>query len=262
MYVTSDKKVFLHMIKTGGISFHKSLQKADNVFLQYNMRHAHISMLPQKYAEYPRFIILRKPEDWYLSFYRFFADTQGFFSFILKDMVEEDGKEVEKLVNFDTFIYRAMNLKRFFIENPQKADIVNSIIQEQASMHFMMSFFTEVISEQNINNFDCTLFDFFWRGTGGETAQVIPMDENMDDLIENIFGFKMGERENITESRITLKKEEIAKETKAIIRVNHELYYYKLGLKDLVFEANDLIQTIIDEENQKKEITPSEVVKD
>ena len=247
MYVTSDKKVFLHMPKTAGISFHRSLQEAKDIFIQCNMRHQHISMLPQKYSEYPRYIILRNPLDWYISFYKFFSETEGFFSFLLKDRDEEMN---ETLVNFDTFIFRAMNLKRFFLENPQKADIINSIIQEQEQLHFMMTFFTEVISMENINNFDCSLFDFFWKGTGGDTAQVIPMDENLSANVEKIFGFPMNSHENKTDSKIQLSLKDLSDETKAIIIYNHKRFFYSLGLMEDIESANIIIEALIEKQKE------------
>jgi len=89
---------------------------------------------------YPRYIILRKPEDWYVSFYKFFSETKGFFSFIIKDRFEDKNEPEgfrEEMSDFDTFVERAMNLKDFFIKNPERLNIVNSILQEQHSLQIL-----------------------------------------------------------------------------------------------------------------------------
>ena len=182
-HVGIERKVFLHMIKTAGISVHKGSVKAGHK-LQYNQRHCHISVLPHKYQELPRHIILRKPEDWYISFYNFFIPVTGFFSFMLRD---DDGVPVD----INEFIFRALNMKYFFETHKFKRDILNSILNEQETQHFMFTFFTEQITDFNTINYNFSVFDWFWRGTGGDTATVYPMNKDGLKKIEEEFNMKM-----------------------------------------------------------------------
>lgn len=71
MYVTQDK-VFLHMVKSAGISVHFGLFQSENI-INYNQRHASIDHLPERYKDFPRYGVIRSPEDWYQSFYKFFV---------------------------------------------------------------------------------------------------------------------------------------------------------------------------------------------
>jgi len=185
-----ERKVFLHMIKTAGISVHHGCTK-EGYALQYNQRHCHISVLPHKYQELPRYIILRKPEDWYVSFYNFFLPVQGFFSFMLRD---DEGVPVD----INEFIFRALNMKHFFNTHKFKRDILNSILNEQETQHFMFTFFTEQITDENAGDYNFSVFDWFWRGTGGENATVFPMTKDGIKDIEKEFNITM-EHENKTE---------------------------------------------------------------
>ena len=186
----TERKVFLHMIKTAGISVHRGSVKAGHA-LQYNQRHSHIQTLPDKYQELPRYIILRKPEDWYISFYNFFLPVVGFFSFMLRD---DKGDPVD----INEFIFRALNMKHFFKTHKFKRELLNGILNEQETQHFMFTFFTEQITDANVDNYNFSIFDWFWRGTGGDTANVFPMNKKGIKALEKEFNIKMS-HDNKTE---------------------------------------------------------------
>ncbi len=214
-----ERKVFLHMIKTAGISVHHSCTKA-GFNLQFNQRHCHISTLPDKYQTLPRYIILRKPEDWYVSFYNFFLPVQGFFSFMLRD---DKGIPVD----INEFIFRALNMKYFFETHKFKRNILNGILNEQETQHFMFTFFTEQITDYNTHEYNFSIFDWFWRGNGGETATVFPMNKEGIKQLEEEFNIKM-EHENKTEvnsdiAPVTVK--DINSEMLQLIRDVDKRYY-------------------------------------
>lgn len=216
-----ERKVFLHMIKTAGISVHHGSLKAGHK-LQYNQRHCHISILPDKYQELPRHIILRKPEDWYISFYNFFLPVHGFFSFMLRD---DKGIPVD----INEFIIRALNMGNFFLNHKFKRDILNSILNEQETQHFIFTFFTEQITDFNSNEYDFSLFDWFWRGTGGENAKVYPMNKDGIKAIENEFNMSMGHANKTEpiEGQIPVTVEDIDPEVLELLRTVDARYYTK-----------------------------------
>jgi len=76
-----------------------------------------------------------------------------------------------------------------------------------------------------------SLFDFFWRGTGGDTANIIRMDKNMSANIENIFGFPMKKHSNKTVSLSDFSIKSVSKETINKIRKNHKRFYNALNIK-------------------------------
>lgn len=220
-----ERKIFLHMIKTAGISVHRSCVTANHT-LQYNQRHCHIGILPTKYIELPRHIILRKPEDWYVSFYNFFLPVRGFFSFMLRD---DKGLPVD----INEFISRALNMKHFFNTHTFKRDILNGILNEQETQHFMFTFFTEQITDETANNYDCSIFDWFWRGTGGDTATVYPMTKDGLAALEEEFNITLG-HDNKTEktsTNIPVTVADINDDTLKLIEDVDSKYYEMLRTK-------------------------------
>lgn len=219
-----ERKVFLHMVKTAGISVHHGCTKA-GYRLQFNQRHSHITMLPQKYQELPRYIMLRKPEDWYISFYNFFLPVEGFFSFMLRD---DNGMPVD----INEFIFRALNMKHFFDTHKFKRDILNSILNEQENLHFMFTFFTEQISDHNSHEYNFSIFDWFWRGTGGDTATIFPMNKSGIKDLEKEFNMKMSHENKTEDSEYKqVVVSDINSEILQLIR-DVDLKYYDI-LKDL-----------------------------
>jgi len=215
----TERKVFLHMIKTAGISVHHGCVKAGHT-LQYNQRHSHISTLPQKYQQLPRYIILRKPEDWYISFYNFFLPVEGFFSFMLRN---DEGLPVD----INEFIFRALNMKNFFSSHKFKTAILNSILNEQETAHFMFTFFDEQIDDISYKNYNFSIFDWFWRGTGGENAKVFPMNKKGIKELEKEFKMKM-EHKNETEKHpeyVPVTKADINSEMLQLIQDVDSKYY-------------------------------------
>jgi len=221
-----ERKVFLHMIKTAGISVHHGCNKAGHK-LQFNNRHNHIHFLPQKYQDLPRYIILRKPEDWYISFYNFFLPVTGFFSFMLRD---DKGEPVD----INEFIFRALNMKHFFETHKFKRDILNSILNEQETAHFMFSFFTEQITDDNAYQYNFSIFDWFWKGSGGDNAVVFPMTKDgLKDLTVE-FNIEL-EHENKTENSEYKKAR--------IMDINPEMLQL---IKDVDFKYYDMLEELKD----------------
>lgn len=217
-----ERKVFLHMVKTAGTSIHRGIVLAKHK-IQFNQRHAHISILPQKYQDLPRYIILRKPEDWYVSFYNFFLPIDGFFSFMLRD-------DTGTPVGINEFIFRALNMKHFFGTHKFKRDILNDMLNKQETSHFIFTFFTEQVTDQNTMDYNFSVFDWFWRGSGGDTATVFPMNENGIKSLEKEFNIKM-DHENKTEipneflDILPVEKSDICEEMLQLIRDVDFKYY-------------------------------------
>jgi len=219
-----EKKVFLHMIKTAGISVHQAINKSQ-YRIQFNQRHSHISMLPDKYIDLPRHIILRKPEDWYISFYNFFLPVEGFFSFMLRD---DEGIPID----INEFILRASNMKDFFFQHQFKTAILNSILNEQETLHFMFTFFTEQITEETYINYNFSLFDWFWRGTGGDNATIYPMCKKGLDNLSQEFNIKIGHNNKTDipddyKELLPVKKGDISPEMLKLIQQTDKKYYDK-----------------------------------
>jgi len=194
MYVTEDK-VFLHMVKSAGISVHAGLIESDNK-IYYNQRHASIEHLPLRYQKLPRYGVIRSPEEWYKSFYRFFIDVQGYMSFMLNDL-GEDG--FIHPISFNEFVLRSANLKDTLLRFPNKARVFNNILRSQGNIHFVTGYFKRPIEigkdntiydASSFNQFDMSLYEWFYNGCGMDTSINIPM-EKLED-VENLFGITIG----------------------------------------------------------------------
>jgi len=205
MYVTD--KVFLHMVKSAGISVHVGLFQSDQP-IHYNQRHASIEHLPERFRDLPRYGVIRKPEDWYQSFYRFFINVSGYMSFMLNDPLPKDknGEIFIKPIEFNEFVKRSMNLKETLIKYPNKARVFNNILRSQGNIHFVCAYFKESIDlkavEQgdykSLEQFDMSLFEWFYRGCGMHTSTNIPMNKLSD--VEALFDIEIG-HENRTETK-------------------------------------------------------------
>lgn len=236
MYVTEDK-VFLHMVKSAGISVHQGLINSEQT-INFNMRHASINLLPEKYKNFERYTVIRKPEDWYKSFYKFFYNVEGYLSFMLKDPLpaDENGIVYLKPLDFNEFVRRSINFKDTLIKYPNKARVFNNILRSQGNIHFITSYFDTAIDIDKDNNFgdlttldqfDMSLYEFFWKNIGGDTAINIPM--NRLDKVEEIFNIKIP-HSNKTKNKIEANYDV---DTLKLVRKTHEKFYkiYEEGQK-------------------------------
>ena len=222
MYITKDK-VFLHMVKSAGISVHVGLIQSKQT-INFNQRHLGVNLIPDKYKKLPRYGIIRSPEDWYKSFYNFFIRTQGYMSFMLND--PKDGFIYP--ISFDEFIKRSVNLKNTLITYPNKARVFNNILRSQGNIHFICGYFDSSIDIDNNNNFgdlktlnqfDMSLYEWFYRGCGMHTSYNTPMSELQD--IEKLFNIKIG-HENKTKNQ---EKLNYTKKSLKLIQTSHKKFY-------------------------------------
>jgi len=226
MYITEDK-VFLHMVKSAGISVHSGLINSNNK-INYNQRHASINHLPDKYKHLPRYGIIRYPHLWYKSFYNFFLNVEGYMSFMLNDP-KDDGYIYP--IDFNEFIKRSINLKDTLIKYPNKARVFNNILRSQGNIHFVCGYFQEAIDiDQNnnfgdlntLNQFDMSLYDWFYRGCGMHTSVNIPMNKLED--VEKIFNIKIGHKNKT----LTKTKAKYNKDTLNLVKETHKKFYNEI----------------------------------
>lgn len=209
------------MIKTAGISFFESCYQ-NNKQVDFNMRHLDISCIPRKYEELPRYIIIRKPEDWYKSFYNFFIKVEGYMSFMLNDP-EEDGYIYP--ISLNEFIKRSINLKDTLIKYPNKVRVFNNILQTQGNIHFNNSYYESHIEVGNYDTyeqFNMSLFEWNWIHVGGDTVleeNIIPL--NKLNILEDIFDVNIGN----SNKGIKRSTEEISEENLNLIRETHSRFY-------------------------------------
>jgi len=231
MYTVENTKgimTFLHMVKSAGTSVHQGIVQSSTGYrykVHVNQRHASIKNLPEKYKENPRIIALRRPEDWYISFYRFFLNVEGYMSFMLTDPLPANAKGEIFLdpLSIDEFVRRSINLKDTLERFPNKARVFRNMLRSQSNLHFITGYFESdfhVDDPDTMQQFDCSLFEWFWRGAGGEEAFNIPMDRL--DIIEDLFEIKIPHA-NKTPS--TKPKQTLLPETIELIRETHKDFY-------------------------------------
>lgn len=235
MYVIDDK-VFYHMVKTSGTSFRHACVEA-NKKTDFNMRHLDYKMLPERYSHLDSFIILREPHSWYKSFYNFFINQQGYFSFMIHDPYKITGKtkyphDIEfidpqkatlKPIGLNEFARRSINFKDTLIKYPNKARVFNNILRTQGHAHFITTYFKCAIDKEKpstYNQFDMSLFEWFWLHSGGEVADTIaPMNDL--SILEDAFKIKIP-HVNKTQS---VSNEDFDEETLALIKTTHSKFY-------------------------------------
>ena len=227
MYVVQNK-VFFHMVKTAGISFHQAcLQKGH--LIHWNQRHIDHTQLPERYKDLDKYIILREPHLWYKSFYNFFLNVEGYMSFMLHDP-KEDGYIYP--IGLNNFIKRSLNMKETLEKFPNKARVFNNILQSQGPIHFVTSYFKEPINKNNPNSldqFDMSLFEWFWEHAGGWEADIIIPMGNMSKL-EKDFNISMAH----TNKSKKKTNEEIDAHTMKLIKKTHKKFYklYDKAMKE------------------------------
>ncbi len=230
MYVTDDK-VFLHMVKSAGISIHSALMNSNNK-IHYNQRHASIDHLPERYRDLPRYGVIRKPEEWYISFYKFFYKVEGYMSFMINDPLPPSitGETFIQPIEFNEFVRRSINLKKTLRVYPNKARVFNNILRSQGNIHFITGYFKEAIDISNnnifgniktLNQFDMSLYEWFYRGCGMHTSTNIPMDKLED--VEKLFNIKIPHK-NSTPNKEKIKAE-YDEETLGLVRSTHKKFY-------------------------------------
>lgn len=193
MYITD--KVFLHMIKTAGSSVHRGIADSGQT-LNYNQRHASINHLPERYKNLPRYGIIRSPESWYKSFYNFFVpqlSTNPFMKFMWSDSVNGQ----DKILDFNTFVLRSINMKDTLIKYPEKAMLFRDIFELQTTLHFTGGYLDggleltpnkKKVKPESLEQFNMSLYEWFYRGVGLHTSTNVPM-EHFSDLCR-LFGIK------------------------------------------------------------------------
>jgi len=220
MYITDDK-IFLHMVKSAGISVHKGLiQSEQNIHV--NQRHASLNNLPEYYQDLPRYSVIRKPEDWYKSFYKFFLGVEGYLSFMLNDPKEPYDGYIYP-IDFNEFVKRSINFKETLLKFPNKARVFNNLLRSQGNLHFVTGYFTEAIDPSNplsFEQFNMSLYEWFWRGCGADTAVNIPMDRL--DYVEELFDIKIGHDNKTKDKDLVI---EYNDETLALVRETHKEFY-------------------------------------
>jgi len=214
-------KTFLHMVKSAGISIHQGLIQR-NALTHVNQRHAHIRNLPEKYSNFPKYMVIREPHSWYRSFYRFFLNVEGYMSFMLNDPKEPYDGYIYP-ISFDEFVKRSINLKDTLIRYPNKARVFRNLLRSQGNMHFITGYFDSDFhpdKPETMAQFDMSLYEWFWKATGGEQAINIPMSRL--DIIEDIFEIKIPHLNKTSDDK---PKVIISPETEELIRNNHTKFY-------------------------------------
>jgi hypothetical protein len=207
------------MVKTAGISFHRScLDKGHPI--HWNQRHIDYTQLPERFKDLEKYIILREPHSWYKSFYNFFLTVEGYMSFMTHDL-KDDGYIYP--IGLNNFILRSINLKETLTKFPNKARVFNNILQSQGPIHFVTSYFERPIDPKDptsLDQFDMSLFEWFWKHAGGWDADHIVPLKNMSKL-ERDFNI------NMMHTNKSKKKtdEEITPHTMKIIKKTHKKFY-------------------------------------
>jgi len=218
---TTGIKTFLHMVKSAGISVHQGLIQR-NALTHVNQRHAHIRNLPEKYYKFPMYIVIRNPEDWYRSFYRFFLGVEGYMSFMLNDPKEPYDGYIYP-ISIDAFVKRSVNLKDTLIKYPNKARVFRNLLRSQGHMHFITGYFENDFSVDNpetMEQFNMSLYEWFWKATGGEQAINIPM--NRLDIIEDIFEIKIPHLNKTSKDK---PDNFLSQESIELVRSTHKKFY-------------------------------------
>jgi len=202
MYTIETEKgisTFLHMVKSAGTSIHTAFIEAD-LTTHVNQRHAHIRNLPEQYQDFPKLIVIRKPDEWYKSFYRFFLEVEGYLSFMLHDLAD-DGYIYP--IPFDEFVKRSLNLKDTLMKYPNKARVFRNLLRSQGNMHFVTGYFESdfnVNDEDSMEQFNMSLYEWFWKAVGGADAINIPMNKLGD--VEDYYGIKIPHENKTPKNRI------------------------------------------------------------
>jgi len=217
--IGGEDKTFLHMVKTAGISVSSGLAEAGHQKF-VNLRHMDISYMPVKFKNSKKYIVLRKPHEWYISFYNFFVNVEGYLSFMLNDP-KDDGYIYP--IGLNEFIRRSINFKDTLEKFPNKARVFNNILQTQGNIHFITTYFEEPIDYKNnetLKQFDMSLFEWFWRHTGGDEADVVvPM--NRLDFLEEEFQISISHA-NKTKNK---KEIDIDEDVLDLIKSSHKKFY-------------------------------------
>jgi hypothetical protein len=200
-----------------------------------NQRHAHARNLPLEYQglNAKKYIVLRNPDEWYQSFYRFFLGVEGYLSFMLNDPKQNHDGYIYP-INVDEFARRSLNFKKTLIRFPNKARVFRNLLRSQSHMHFITSYFENDFSPEvpeTMEQFNCSLYEWFMRPMG-EDCIFIPM--NRLDVLEDIFKIKIPHVNKTSDDK---PKSELNPKTIEAIKQNHQIYY------DMIrdFDENNLI---------------------
>jgi hypothetical protein len=236
MYTIENKSgniiTLLHMVKSAGTSIHQAIIKSNKI-IHTNQRHASINNLQEQYKKYPRIIVIRKPDEWYKSFYRFFLGVEGYLSFMLNDPKDPYDGYIYP-IEIDEFAKRSINFKNTLLQYPNKTRVFNNILRSQGNMHFITGYFNSGFSAKDpdtLNQFDMSLYEWFWKNVGGEDAIFIPMDRL--DVIEKIFNIEIPHSNKTPDEK---PKKHFTEETLKLINKNHEKFYNMIN----DFDENNL----------------------
>ena len=264
MYVTNIKGevngpiVFLHMVKTAGTSVHDAFL-GKGYPISFNQKHLDISCLPDKYRKLPKYTLMRDPESWYRSFYSYYQNTTGFFSFLLRDFDDEGNSA---LVGINEFIIRCLNLKHTFMRYPKKATMFNNILQQQQTGHFMTTYFEnsiDITREESLNQFNMSLYEWFWNHTGMNECIIVPMNKIQD--LEKEFDIKLVKSNETPQENIV---NDVIVEDVLIKLVNSHIKFYDLisiynsideqvDGKLLVDKYETLLKEVIERDSDQKD---------
>ncbi len=227
MYTIENKdgiKTFLHMVKSAGTSIHAGIIQASTNYKNYkvhvNQRHACIHNLPEQYQNFPKYIVIRDPESWYRSFYRFFLGVEGYLSWALTDPGKD---EYIYPISPDEFVRRMQNMKDTLIKYPNKARVFRNLLRSQGHMHFVTGYFQSDFhpeEPETMEQFNCSLYEWFWKNAGGNEAINIPMDRL--DIVEKLFNIRIPHANRTDPQKPNIK---FSPETKQLIREKHKDFY-------------------------------------
>ena len=227
----NEIKTFLHMVKSAGTSVHLGIIEASHFYDKYkvhvNQRHASIRNLPKQYSKHKKFIVLREPHKWYRSFYRFFLGVEGYMSWAINDP-KDDGYIYP--IDPNEFVRRLINMKDTLTKFPNKARVFRNILRSQGHMHFITGYFESDFhpdDAKTMQQFDMSLFKWFWKAVGGEQAIYIPMDRL--DLIEKEFHIIVP---HINETDPSKPDIQFTPETIELIKETHKEFYDMLDAFD------------------------------
>jgi hypothetical protein len=184
-----------------------------------NQRHAHIRNLPEVYKNYPKFVVLRDPNSWYKSFYRFFLGVDGYLSWALNDL-RENGYIYP--IEPDEFVRRMINMKDTLIKYPNKARVFRNLLRSQGHLHFVTGYFENDFHPEDtdsMDQFNMSLYSWFMKPMS-EDCIFVPM--NRLDIIEKEFKIQIP-HVNITDpNKIEFKFNE---EVQNLIKETHKDWY-------------------------------------
>jgi hypothetical protein len=183
-------------------------------------------MIPEEFKEFERHTIIRKPEEWYLSFYNFFVPKKSMLYFLGDYYIKEKNNRIEASP-YEKFIQDSMNLKETFLREPWRIKKIVQKFRKQGCGNWSQTYYTEepdIKNPSSLDQFDMSLYEWFFTRMGLDTCKLTPL-ERINDL-ETIFDIKLVKVINNNIEPL-IEKEYIYSETLELIR-NIDSKYYKI----------------------------------